>query len=87
VEVDLEIGLPEAIKLSVADWTHIQELDYEQLPFKCRHCHEYGHFVRYYKKRNEETTEKEKGENGNRQRNQQAANRATKIRLKRQRIK
>lgn len=35
VEVNLEIGLPKAIKLSVADWTHIRELDYEQLPFKC----------------------------------------------------
>ena len=62
VEVDLEIGLPEAIQLSVANWTHIQELDYEQLPFKCRLCHEYGHFARYCKKRNEETTEKEKEE-------------------------
>ena len=37
VEVDLEVGLPEAIKLSVLGWTHVQELDYEQLPFKCRH--------------------------------------------------
>eukprot|EP00253_Pinus_taeda_P005679 PITA_05679 len=62
VEVDLEVGLPEAIKLPVADWTHIQELDYEQLPFKCRHCHEYGHFAKYCKKKNEETVEKEKGE-------------------------
>lgn len=35
VEVDLEIGLPEAIKLTVVGWSHIQELDYEQLPFKC----------------------------------------------------
>jgi hypothetical protein len=60
VEVDLEIGLPEAIQLSVANWTHIQELDYEQLPFKCRFCHEYGHFARYCKKRSGETTEKEK---------------------------
>jgi hypothetical protein len=44
VEVDLEVGLPEAIKLTVGDWQHYQKLDYEQLPFKCRHCHEYGHF-------------------------------------------
>ena len=62
VEVDLEVGLPEAIKLSVADWTHFQELDYEQLPFKCRFCHEYGNFARYCKKKNEETSEKENGE-------------------------
>lgn len=61
VEVDLEVSLPEAIKLTVVDWTHIQELDYEQLPFKCRHYHEYGNFSRYCKKNNEEVTEKEKG--------------------------
>jgi hypothetical protein len=46
VEVDLEVGLPEAIKLKVGDWHHFQKLDYEQLPFKCRGCHEYGHFQR-----------------------------------------
>ena len=39
VEMDLEVGLPEAIKIIVVDWTHIQELDYEKLPFKCRHYH------------------------------------------------
>ena len=47
VEVDLEAGLPEAIKLTVKGWQHFQQLDYEQLPFKCRHCHEYGHFQRH----------------------------------------
>lgn len=62
VEVNLEIGLLKAIKLSVADWTHIQELDYKQLPLKCRYCHEYGDFTRYCKKKNEETTERQKGE-------------------------
>jgi hypothetical protein len=46
VEVDLEAGLPEAIKLSVGSWSHFQKLDYEQLPFKCRLCHEHGHFQR-----------------------------------------
>ena len=46
VEVDLEAGLPEAVKLKVGDWHHYQKLDYEQLPFKCRHCHEHGHFQR-----------------------------------------
>lgn len=61
VEVDLEIGLPEAIKLIVVGWSHIQELDYEQLPFKCRHCHGYGHFARNCKKKTEEESEKEKG--------------------------
>ena len=31
VEVDLEVGLPEAINLTVANWSHMQELDYEQV--------------------------------------------------------
>jgi hypothetical protein len=46
VEVDLEAGLPEAVKLTVGSWTHYQKLDYEHLPFKCRNCQEYGHFQR-----------------------------------------
>ena len=29
VEVDLEAGLPEAIKLTVGSWSHFQKLDYE----------------------------------------------------------
>ena len=45
VEVDLEAGLLEAIKLTVGNWFHFQKLDYEQLPFKCRGCQEYGHFI------------------------------------------
>eukprot|EP00253_Pinus_taeda_P005656 PITA_05656 len=36
VEVDLGRGLPEEIKLKVDDWSHIQQLDYEQIPFKCK---------------------------------------------------
>jgi len=46
VEVNLEKGLPEAIKLTLGEWSHIQELDYEQIPFKCLHCHVYGHFAK-----------------------------------------
>jgi hypothetical protein len=33
VEVDLEVGLPEAIKINVDSWTHVKKLDYEKLPF------------------------------------------------------
>jgi hypothetical protein len=62
VEVDLEEGLPEAIKLTVAGWTHVQELDYEQLPFKCRHCHGYGHFAKHCKKKVEEQSDNQNGE-------------------------
>ena len=58
----MEIGILEAINLIVADWYRVQELDYEQLPFKCRHCHGYGHFVRHCKKKAEYEVEKVKGE-------------------------
>jgi hypothetical protein len=60
VEVDLEAGLPEAIKLTVGTWTHFQKLDYEHLPFKCRNCQEHGHFQRHCPKM--QTTGKEDAE-------------------------
>jgi hypothetical protein len=46
VEVDLEKGLPEAIQLTMDNWSYLQQVDYEQLPFKCKACHEYGHFAK-----------------------------------------
>ena len=62
VEVDLEVGLHEAINLTIADWSYVQELYYEQLPFKCIFCHGYGHFARTRKKKIEEEVDKEKGD-------------------------
>eukprot|EP00253_Pinus_taeda_P026058 PITA_26058 len=61
VEVDLEIVLPEAIKIKVGSWSHIQKLDYEQLPFKCRKCHVYGHFARDCPKNSDVEKGKEEG--------------------------
>lgn len=58
MEVDLDVGMPEAIKLTATNWMHIEELDYEQLPFKCRQCHGYGHFARHCKKKEAEESEK-----------------------------
>ena len=63
VEVDLEVGLPKAIKINVGSWTHVQKLDYEQLPFKCRKCHEYGHFARGFPSNEEVEKGKEEGWN------------------------
>ena len=60
VEVDLEVGLPEAVKLMVGTWTHYQKVDYEHLPFKCRSCQEHGHFQRNCPKI--QTPEKEEAE-------------------------
>ena len=61
VEVDLEAGLPEAIKLTVGNWSHFQKLYYEQLPFKCRGCHEYRHFIRNCPKKTEIQQDKAEG--------------------------
>eukprot|EP00253_Pinus_taeda_P033123 PITA_33123 len=61
VEVDLEAGLPEAIKLTVGEWHHYEKLDYEQLPFKCRTCHEHGHFQRNCPKTQVGTKEDDEG--------------------------
>jgi hypothetical protein len=46
VEVDLEKGLPKEIHLILDGWSYIQTVDYEQLPFKCKYCHEYSHFAK-----------------------------------------
>ena len=61
VEVDLEAGLLEAIKLMVGNWSHFQKLDYEQLPFKCKGCQEYGHFIRNCPKKPENLQNKTEG--------------------------
>ena len=58
----LEVGLPEAISLIVADCYHVQELEYEKLPFKCIFCHGYGNFARSCKKKIDEEVVKEKGD-------------------------
>lgn len=63
VEVDLEIGLLEAIKIIVGPWTHVQKLDYEQLPFKFQKCHVYGHFARDCPSKSVEEKGKEDGWN------------------------
>jgi hypothetical protein len=48
VEMDLEKGLPEYIQLTLDNWTYIQQVDNEQLLFKCKSCHEYGNFAKTY---------------------------------------
>ena len=39
-------------------WEHAQKVDYEQLSFKCKKCHEYGHFVKNCPKVMQEKPEK-----------------------------
>jgi hypothetical protein len=46
VKVDIEKGFPKAIQLTIDNWAYLQQVDYEKLPFKCKACHEYGHFTK-----------------------------------------
>ena len=62
VEVNLEKGLPEAIQLSLGEWCHIQELDYEQIPFKCLQFHAYGHFAKSCPKASEDAGPAKEGD-------------------------
>jgi hypothetical protein len=48
--VDLEKGLLKVIQLTLDNWSYIQKVDYEQLLFKYKACHEYGHFAKNYPK-------------------------------------
>ena len=32
--------------LSIDGWNHLQIVDYEKIPFKCKYYHEYGHFAK-----------------------------------------
>ena len=32
-------------------WSHLQIVDYEQIPFKCKVCHEYRHFAKSCQKK------------------------------------
>jgi len=57
IEVDLEKGLPKAIQLTLDGWSYIQTIDYEQIPFKCKACHEFGHFTKNYPKQTHENPE------------------------------
>jgi hypothetical protein len=46
IEMDVSGALPEAICLEFRDEEWIQNIDYEQIPFRCRRCHEHGHLFR-----------------------------------------
>jgi hypothetical protein len=43
IEMDVSRALPEAISLEFRDGEWIQSIDYEQIPLRCKICHEHGH--------------------------------------------
>jgi hypothetical protein len=42
MEVDLEKGLSEVVRLTLDNWSYLQPIDCEQLLFKCKAYHEYN---------------------------------------------
>jgi len=39
-------ALHDGLWLEYRDEDYFQAIDYEQIPFRCRKCHEHGHLVR-----------------------------------------
>jgi hypothetical protein len=65
--MDVSGALPEAISLEFRDEEWIQNIDYEQIPFRCRRCHEHGHLIRecpLIKKQEAENTKLQQDEDG-----------------------
>jgi hypothetical protein len=67
IEMDVSGALPEAISLEFRDEEWIQNIDYEQIPFRCRRCHEHGHLIREFplnKKQEAENPKPQQDEDG-----------------------
>jgi hypothetical protein len=67
IEMDVSGALPEAISLEFRDEEWIQSIDYEQIPFRCRRCHEHGHLIRecpLNKKQETKNTKAQQDEDG-----------------------
>jgi hypothetical protein len=48
IEMDVSGALPESTSLESRDEEWIQRIDYDQIPFRCRRCHEHGHLFREF---------------------------------------
>lgn len=46
VEMDVSGALHDGLWLEFRDEDYFQAIDYEQIPFRCRKCHEHGHLIR-----------------------------------------
>ena len=46
VNLNVREGLGEEMDLTWGDYTYAQKLDYENIPFRCRRCHQYGHLIK-----------------------------------------
>ena len=48
VEMDVSGALHDGLWLEFRDVQFFQAIDYEQIPFRCRKCHEHGHLFREF---------------------------------------
>ena len=46
VEMDVSGALHEGLWLEYRDEDYFQAIDCEQIPFRCRKCHEHGHLIK-----------------------------------------
>ena len=46
IEMDVSGALHDGLWLEYRDEEYFQPIDYEQIPFRCRKCHEHGHLSR-----------------------------------------
>jgi hypothetical protein len=46
VNLNIREGLGEEVDLSWGSYTYNQRLDYENIPFRCRRCHQYGNLIK-----------------------------------------
>ncbi|KAH9327048.1 hypothetical protein KI387_007226 [Taxus chinensis] len=64
VLMDLNNPLPAKISLEIETDKWEQMVDYENIPFRCRICHEYGHLVKDCTAKMPESKEGEKNKDG-----------------------
>lgn len=62
VEMNVSGALHEGLWLEYRDEDYFQAIDYEQIPFRCRKCHENGHLIREYPLNRTTETHKEEQE-------------------------
>jgi hypothetical protein len=52
----MEKGLLESMKKNIDNWTYLEKVYYQKLPFKCKIYHEYDHFSKIYPKSRTDST-------------------------------
>ena len=46
VNLNIREGIGEENDLSWGGYNYIKKSDYENIPFRCRRCHQYGHLIK-----------------------------------------